>query len=205
MKILCSPKEGKKEVLTLFVEGEEWRDIHTSIFGRCPSFPSECASWEEWKEFFSTFETRQVKNYVIRRLAAQSYHTLQLKKLLAERLVSASLSSKVIQEYVQLGYLDDKAWIESFVRGQSRRHSQRAILFKLQAKGIPVEQCTEILERFQDPDQEKQKILRLLQTRHRSKDLQDPADKRKVVASLMRKGFSFDLIKSALAEANSDR
>lgn len=201
MNIQVAPKEGFKEQLTIFIDGEAWRDIHFAIFGRRPSLPSSCSSWEEWKQIFQELEEKQVRQYVLRRLASQHYHSQQLKKLLAGRLVSSPLIAKVIKDYMALGYLNDEMWIESFIRGHSKRHSRRAILTKLQSKGVPTEQVEDLLSQFVDVEGEIQKALKLLKTRYRSKNLKDPAEKRKVIAALLRKGFPFDCVKQALIRA----
>jgi len=48
---------------------------------------------------------------------------------------------------------------------------------------------------WQDSDQEKESVEKLLVGRYRSKNLKDFKEKQKVIQSLMRKGFSFESIK----------
>lgn len=197
MKIDVMPKEGRKEIRTIFVDGEPWRDIHTSIFGKNFSFPP-CATRTEWKVFFEKWEYQRVKNYVIWRLSTQPYHSEQLQKLLRERLVRQQTITKVLEECLSSGYLNDEAWIESFMRNQQKKNGLRSILLKLQAKGLTAETVQEIRSNWNRPEEEKEAILSLLRTRYRSKNLNDFREKQKTIASLMRKGYAFEQIQSAL-------
>ncbi len=194
------PKEGRKELRTIFLDGEAWRDIHTSIFGRDPSCPS-CATRAEWKEVFEKWEYQRVKNYVIWRLSNQPYHSQQLHKLLRERLVCQQTISKVIDECLSSGYLDDETWIESFMRSQKKKNGLRSILLKLQAKGLTAETLQEIRSNWNCPEEEKGAIAYLLRTRYRNKNLNDFREKQKVIASLMRKGYAFEQIQAALEDS----
>ena len=54
MKIVCSAKEGNRQVMTVFIDDEPWREIHSTIFGRIPlcqtvlSNPSSNSSFLYW-------------------------------------------------------------------------------------------------------------------------------------------------------------
>jgi regulatory protein len=143
-------------------------------------------------------EYQQTKQYVLRRLAAQNYHSNQLKKLLAERCVQVSTINRVVADCLGWGYLNDAAWLESFVRSRLKRQGAQAILSKLYAKGIPLDTARAEIEKWQNPDQEAEAISKLLRTRFRSKNLQDRKERQKVIASLMRKGFKLSAIQHAM-------
>lgn len=196
MKIEQRPKEGRKEVLILFMEDEPWKEIHVAIFGRRFKFPS-VSNLDEWQQQFDQLEYRQTKNYVLRRLSMQSYHSAQLTKLLKERLVQAHTIQRLIAECLDWGYLDDKAWLAAFKRG--KRLGLRAIAMKLRTKGLSREEIEDFITENRDPEEEKEGILRLMQTRYRHKDLNQPKERQKVIAALMRKGYDFEWIKQVFA------
>ena len=199
MKIEIVPKEGREGVTTLFVDGEAWREVHTSWAGRHPVFPA-CTTFEEWEAAFDQFEYKRVKGYVIWRLSAQPYHSQILHKLLRERHARSCTIEKVLSEFKALGYINDEAWIASYIESRQKRFGFQAILAQLRAKGLSAEalQAVEMPEKKEDL--EKEGILRLLQTRYRSKDLSEYKTKQKVCASLMRKGFAFENIKACLQD-----
>lgn len=191
------PKPGRPGVLTIFVNNEPWRDIHSAIFGRQPRLPV-CTEEGEWERIFQAFEYQRVKNYVLWRISSQSYHSQQLSKLLKERLIDAATIEKVIQECLDQGFLNDQSWIESFIRVHRKRLALPAILRKLQAKGITREILQTIQEECQDVAADKTAIDHLLQTRYRSKDLKQIKDRQKVIGALLRKGFSYELIQQRI-------
>ncbi len=203
MKISWKVKPGNPHYWEIWVEEEKWREGHRSIFGRKPAFPS-CSSPEELPAVFDAFEYRRVKGYVLWRLSQQSYHSEQLRKLLQGRFVQPPTIEKVIQELKGSGYLDDRAWLQGFMRGQERRYGLPLILLKLRAKGLSSSTLQTLAAEWErDPQQEIEAIQHLLKTRYRSKDLTQYKEKQKVVAALLRKGYSFEQIHQAFISLNN--
>lgn len=196
MNITIKPHAEKKDIFTVFIDEEPWRNIHSAVFGRYPKPFKPQASREEWNVTFQALEYRKTKEYVLRRLSAKSYHSSQLKKLLKERLVDPKIVDRLIQECTDWGFLNDKAWLDSFMRVHRKKYSKRAIEAKLRVKGIPVEVLKDLLDEWNDPEEEIKIIQTLIKTKYRSKNLGDFKDKQKVIASLMRKGFGFTQINS---------
>lgn len=139
-------------------------------------------------------EYRKARQYALNRLAALPYHSTQLHKLMIKKLFNEADIKKIIQECVELGFLNDREWVESYVRGHSNSHSKRLIIAKLRSKGISLEDIP------LDQVSEKEAVQQLIKKRYRSKNLQDRNDRQKVIGSLMRKGFSYDVIKESLQE-----
>jgi regulatory protein len=191
-------KPDQRDIRIIVVNGEPWKKIHVAIFGRLPSF-SSTQTIEEWEAAFDQLEYKKAKNYVLRRLAAKSYHSHQLFKLLKERLVQSATSQRLIHECIEWGYLNDSAWLDSFIQSHLKRSSQRAISAKLYAKGIPIEEVQNKLLEYNNPDVEKEGIKKLLATRYRSKDLTNYRERQAVIAGLIRKGYSFERIQEVVS------
>lgn len=194
MKVEIVPKNGRKGVFIIVVDEEPWKEVHSSIFGYSPSFPKTAASLEEWKEIFHAAEYRCAKAYVLKRLGMQSYFSVKLEKLLHEKLVTPETIFRLIEECKNLGYLDDQAWVEGYTKSCFKKSGKRVVLSKLLAKGVPLETAKKTVVDSHHPDEEKQAILHLLKTRYRSRDLTDAKEKQKVIASLIRKGYSYEQI-----------
>lgn len=192
-------REGRRGVLILRIDEGEWGEIHSAIFGQRPAFPNQIDTLEEWEDLFRLLEIQNTKKYVLKRLAERPFHSAELTKSLRERLVSDQTIDLVIEEYLQMGYLNDVEWVDSFIRGHLRkRHSLQTIAWKMQARGVPADIAKQATQELKDPEAEKESIRYLLSTRYRSRNLLDRRDKEKVISSLMRKGFSFDSIKYAI-------
>ena len=199
MKIEFRHKQDSSGEITIFVDGEPWREVHRSIFGRRPSIPKGCESLNELNEQFAEIEYRAAFLYALRRLSLKAHHITELKKNLETRLVSPSATQQVITECQRLGYLNDQEWLESFVRGNLAKNlGPHAILRKLRARGFSYEMAAQVLQSLDNAESQKDRVLHLLNTRFRSKDLSDYHTKEKVFASLIRKGFPLSEIHSAL-------
>lgn len=144
-------------------------------------------------------EYEKAKRYVVWRLSAQSYHSEPLKRLLKRKGYSQQIADALIAECQERGHLDDKAWVESFVRQRLGRESARAVVAKLRTKGIPSKEAAAAVAHWQDPAEEQQQIARLLETRYRSKNLTDFKERQKVIASLLRRGYPYDAVAAVLA------
>lgn len=198
MKITTLVKEGKRGVITLVVDDDAWRDIHTHIFGY-KAFYDKCNDRDDLEAAWQKTELHGAKQYALRRLAAKSYLEAELIKKLQERLVSDNTIKQVIEECRHLGYLNDTSWLESFIRRSlTKNMGPQAILMKLRTKGISENVAREFLDKFDNAESEQERVRKLLETRYRTRDLSDFNVKQKVVASLMRKGFSYESIKNGL-------
>jgi regulatory protein len=199
LKIEVQPKVGQKDILTLLVDGEPWKELHIAVYGRNPKLP-QCQTMTQWIEAFSVYEYKRGKNYLLRRLNAQAYHSLQLQKLMLDRLLTPAIVSKLIREALTWGLMDDQAWLESFIRTQKKRHGLPVILAKLKMKGFSPDLLQEIKEDFSDSNAEVEMVQNLLNTKYRSKDITQFTIKQKVIASLMRRGYSYSSIQTALMQ-----
>lgn len=200
MKITYALKIGCRGVLTVSVDQELWREIHTTIFGKKPQFP-ENESMASLEEVFFKLEYAGAMRATLNSISMRARLSSDVRETLKRQLVTEATIEKVISECRQLGYLQDEQWIESFVRGQlSKKSGPQAILHKLMQKKVPYDTAKEVLERFDDTEGQKERISRLLDTRYRNKDLSDFHAREKVVGSLHRKGFSVSLIKQTINE-----
>jgi len=201
MLVECQPHPNYKQRMLIVCDEDSWREIHTTIFGKAPSLPKNCSSLDEFHQKFQVLEYNQAKLYAIKRLSLQSMPSTTLSKALRDRLVSEETTERLIQEFIQLGYLNDAEWTKSFVRQQSaKKMGPRAIAQKLAFKGLPKEEVEAALGVAKNPSQQKESIVKLLSTRYRQRNLTDYKERQKVAASLMRRGFDFSIILDCLRE-----
>lgn len=188
---------SRKDRLILVVNGEEFRFLHTAVYGKHPKF-SSFANLDEWNRYFSQLEYSKARNYALRRLSAQGYHSTSLANLLKERYIAPNVIHQVITYCQSIGFLNDVAWIQNFVRSHRKKMSLSLIKRKLGAKGInfePVQFDSDHLE------QERESIKHLILTKYRKKNLEDFKERQKVIASLMRRGFSYNEIRDCLLKS----
>lgn len=138
----------------------------------------------------------EARKLLFKKLGMRNYTTSELKRWLKEKGASESDIATLLKECQQLGYIDDGQWLESFVRTQrAKRYGNRMIALKLMQKGFSEPDISKALSQGQD---EEMAIKHLLQSRYRSRDLSDPRQRQKVIASLARRGFSLAMIQKML-------
>ncbi|MEI8365282.1 MAG: RecX family transcriptional regulator [Parachlamydiaceae bacterium] len=152
-----------------------------------------------------TEEYRRAKHSALRRLSMQAMLSNQLAIFLQKRQFTQEVIERVIKDLTTLELLNDTEWSASFVRSQSRRKlGPRAIAQKLARKGVRGESLEKAIEGSWDASEQKAMIHQLLQTRFSKRDLSDPKERKKVAASLVRRGFDLSLIFRCLSCKNDD-
>lgn len=195
MKIECVPSSNRKQIIQVLCDGDLCCEVHTTIFGYSPKLPKECESQEEFDQLFADLEYKQAKFYAIRRLSMQSMLSTALEKAMKDRLVSEKTIQDVMAELDAFGFLNDSDWTASFVRSQtSRKKGPRAIAFKLASKGVSQDEIANAVESISDDAEQLPMIKQLLSTRYRKYDCNDFHQKQKVIASLIRHGFTLTAI-----------
>lgn len=187
------PKEGARYVSTAYWEGEPVRDIHLFIFGKLTA--------ETTPDDLVDLEYAGAKRYALRKLAKRGLAVAQLKKLLKKYLVSEETVERLMAEFIEKSYLDDDAWIESFVRVQfARKYGPGAIRQKLLSKGISLAEIEKVLRNMDSSESRLGRIKSLLQARYRNRDLSCLKERQKVIGALLRKGFAFEDINESLTD-----
>ena len=128
------------------------------------------------------------------------------EKALYEKLVQKGFdkkaSSAVVAKLVELGLLNDRRYAENLAEKLTQQgNSQRAALQKMLLKGVPYDLAKETLSETETD--EVSKILALIEKKYSGK-LRDPDNFQKVYAALVRRGFSYGDVKTALKKYKED-
>jgi len=120
-------------------------------------------------------------------LAKRSYFSKELAKKLEDKGYPKKEIESLISELTKRGWLNDQELAKRFIQRQKEKgYGGKVIAWKLKEKG------GEMGAFIEDSEED---IKSFLQKRYR-KDL--PEKKQKVIAALMRRGFSYDLINKTL-------
>ncbi len=122
------------------------------------------------------------------------------EKSLYQKLLRAGFKkepcAKVIARLREVGILDDHRFAENYAqRLTSTNVSKREMVGKMLQKGVPYDLVKEVLDETEIDEQSQ--IKNLLQKKYRTK-LQTENGPQKVYAALVRKGFSYGAVKTAL-------
>jgi SOS response regulatory protein OraA/RecX len=193
----------QKGIFIIFVNGEEWRKIHSSIFETKFCIPLEHQVLSDLEDWFQQAELRGAKKIILAKLAFKNYSSTELRTVLTRLIVSESSINIVLKECETLGYLDDQDWIDRFIKRHcERKVGPRLIAAKLRAKGIKEEEITQAFQNNQLLSKEASQIAGLIERRYSKEDLTNFHTRRKAFAALMRKGFHPHEILEALDKYN---
>ena len=133
---------------------------------------------------------------VVRLLKEKDYTEAELMRKLLLSYCPEECARQAVQWALERHYVDDRRYAENYIRWHAEGKSRRRILLDLQEKGVPREVAEELLETT-PPDEEAQ-ILRELRKRRFDPEHADLKERKRTAAFLMRKGYSWAQIESAL-------
>lgn len=138
---------------------------------------------------------KETRDYLWRKTRPTKVRVKQTNQLREKAGVSQVIADRVYDRLVQRGHINDanfaRYWVEN--RQQRRGISTRKLIAELRAKGVDQSIITEVMQN--SPREEKDEIRKVLaKKRHRYDDEQ------KLIAYLMRQGFSYEVIKDALSD-----
>lgn len=137
--------------------------------------------------------SREVRDYLYRKTRATKVRNRKTGELKERLGVSVSITTRVYDQLVGKGYIDDEKfaryWVEN--RSMTKGSSRRKLQSELQAKGVD----RTIIERYlaETERSDKSELQKVIDKKRRRYP-----DDQKFMQYLARQGFSYDDIKSAL-------
>lgn len=139
--------------------------------------------------------SKEIRDYLWRKTRTTRYKSRKTGELKERPGVSQEIADRVFTRLLEKGYIDDEKftryWLEN--RDLTKGASRRKLISELRAKGV--NQSTienQLATSLRDDADELQKIIAKKRSRY--------PDNQKFMQYLVRQGFSYDDVKSALAE-----
>ena len=129
----------------------------------------------------------------------------QLRESLARVSYPQEVIEKVISSLLSAGYLNDKAFAEQWIsRRTATGIGKSRIRTELRLKGISAELIESAFAAFAEEEtaaeETEEGLKRAFEKASRNRDIGDPRDRQKVIAALVRKGYSFSDAYRAIKE-----
>jgi regulatory protein len=138
----------------------------------------------------------------LRWLAARELSEAQVRTRLADRGYTTEAIGPAVERLLKDRTLDDRRAATAVARTEARvrRHGPRRVLGKLVAMHIDRDLAKEVVSELFGEEEEEALLDRLLERRLRGKPerLKDPGERRKILAYLVRQGFSASAAASAM-------
>ena len=145
----------------------------------------------------------RVKQRAFRLLAIRARSEKELRAKLKEKGYDESVVGDVTARLRELRYLDDESFARSWARNLAvnRLWGNIRIEASLRDKGIPRELIARVIREVREELSEQKALRELIRKKEKSFTMKiDDRDKRRLVRSLMGKGFPLDLIIDMLNE-----
>ena len=149
----------------------------------------------------------RIKNEVlVKRAKLRAMHLLnampRTEQQLREKLTQNEYPEDVIEaavSYVKsFGYINDEAYIRNFIISRKNSKSKREIVMLLGQKGLRGEIVDNIVEEMYAEESELSTIKEIMRKKRWNPSEMEEKEKQKMLAYLMRKGFSYEEIRRAL-------
>lgn len=131
-------------------------------------------------------------------LASRARTEKEITDALRKNVYPETIIARVMQNLHDSGYINDKEFAEHWAASRtSKGLGFHRIRMELRKKGVDQEQIDDVLSQVDEEDLIASAI-KSAQKACRGKNMNDPADRQKVIAALARRGFDFSTARAAL-------
>ena len=132
-------------------------------------------------------------------LAVRARTERELRDALHQCAYSEAVIDRVIARMNEAGYIDDADFASQWAASRTGKGlGMRRIVMELRQKGVDAEQIEQALGQI-DEKERMESAVRAAQKAARGRELSSPADRQKVFAALMRRGYDSASAKKAIA------
>ena len=131
-------------------------------------------------------------------LAVRARTERELRDALRQCAYSDAVIDRVIARMDEAGYIDDAGFASQWAASRTGKGlGTRRIVMELRQKGVGAEEIEQALGQL-DEEERMESAMRAAQKAARGRDLASPADRQKVFAALMRRGYDSASAKKAI-------
>lgn len=154
---------------------------------------------KQYREILDHVLDKRAKLRSLNLLKARPYTEHCLREKLREGFYPEEIIDRALAYVKQYGYVDDTVYCSDYIEYHRASESRRRMQQKLQEKGIGRDLFDRVYDSLPEDESESEmkQIERLLEKKHYS-DSMDAKDKNKIVQFLLRRGYSFDMIRRSM-------
>ncbi len=194
-------REGKGDRIHVLVDGEYYFTVDRAYFAVMGIYQGKEVDREELALLGEKAENRRAYNCAVGYLSRRDHSAKELLIKLRQKGYKES-AEYAVEKLQSEGYVDDERFARMYVREliNLKKYGRRRIEQELYRKGVDREIISLVLEETEFDEDE----LCALINRKYIRYLSDEKGIKKTVSSLMRMGYSFSEIKSALNKIAED-
>ncbi len=197
----------RRSLYQLYLDGQEGPQVDRRTFDESAYGVDSHLDAEQLAQLLATSRYNRARDRALYLLGLRDYACKELeKKLTADKEISPELAATVVSRLQELGLLDDEQYAARAAASlrQYKQYPRRRIQQELCRRGVAPEVAQAAAEEVEGEDF--QQALALIEKKYYNK-LDSEDSRRRVIAALARRGFSYGAIRQAMdlaTEGNND-
>ena len=197
---LTAAEPRRKGLTQLFLDGEAAVKIDTEIFVRSGLKPGDELTDDELHRLIEASDTRRAQEKALYLLEYRSHSKKELAEKIARTAASKEAAQAAADRMEELGLIDDEAYARELARVlfTRKRYGKLRVKQELRQKGIANELIEELLSEYGNEDEALENLQEILARKYPDWR-EDERTRRRAFAGLQRLGYSYELIRRAMA------
>lgn len=195
--IITEVRRRRRSLYLLVLDGQEGPTVDVRTFDESPYATGKPITERELDRLLELSEYNRARERALYLLGLRDYACKELeKKLLTE--ARPQIAEQVVRRLGEVGLLDDERYAERMAQSMSRtkHYPKRRVAQELRRRGVDGETADGAVEELACEDFEQ--ALALIEKKYYNK-MTDRDCREKVMAALVRRGFSYDAIRRAMS------
>lgn len=194
--IISRIEEVGRHKYKIYLDGEYAFILYTTDLRTYQIKEGEMLSTETYEEILLNTVYRRAKQKAMAILKRMDRTEQELRQKLAQDYYTEEQITVAMDYVKKYGYIDDERYVSNYINSKKNSKSRREIQYKLEQKGINRMLIQQYLEEEEVDDETA--IVRAIKKKTDDVTQLDPEKKAKLIASLCRKGFSYEKIRKYL-------
>ena len=197
---LTAAEPRRKGLTQLFLDGEAAVKIDTEIFVRSGLKPGDELTDDELHRLIEASDARRAQEKALYLLEYRSHSKKELAEKIARTAASKEAAQAAADRMEELGLIDDEAYARELARVlfTRKRYGAMRVRQELRQKGIASELIEELLSEYGGEDEALENLREILARKYPDW-VGDERTRRRAFAGLQRLGYSYELIRRAMA------
>ena len=198
---LTAAEPRRKGLTQLFLDGEAAVKIDTEIFVRSGLKPGDELTDDELHRLLEASDARRAQEKALYLLEYRSHSKKELAEKIARTAASKEAAQAAADRMEELGLVNDEAYARELARVlfTRKRYGKLRVKQELRQKGIAGELIEELLAEYGGEDEALENLQEILARKYANWK-EDERTRRRAFAALQRLGYSYELIRRAMAD-----
>lgn len=191
----------KSGLITIYAEGTVWMKVRKKHFGKLPLHEGDAVEPSEYIDQLAAIQFSDAYEAALTMLDFSARTSTEIKRALVTKGFVSPAAEAAAERLIEAGLIDDKLYASRMAESAARKKTGIYNLRrKLMAKGINEDDAAEALETLDDDQQLAAAKESAAALSRKYAGLERRAARSKLAQALARRGFSWDIISSAIED-----